>query len=109
MALATTRGTCQTWSRTPAMKQGDVPDQISGIVDTRMVRQSPGVFGRFIPCAIAAGDTFIFRQARRSPCLMQDIREMLMDIGLPAGAVGVVHGGAGAAGSRYEDEHIAGV
>ncbi len=107
---------------TPATIQGDILDQVSNTVYAKVVRQSLGVFGGlapfnfpglvfgwFVPYAIAAGDTIIFKPSPQSPYFMQLICEIFMDIGLPAGVVNVVHGGREVADSWYEDDRIAGV
>ena len=107
---------------TPSLIQGDILDQISNSISVKVVRQSLGVFGGvapfnfpalvfgwFIPYAIAAGNTFIFKPSTQSPYFMQLICELFQEIGLPAGVVNVVHGNRDIPGSWYEDPRMAGV
>ena len=80
-------------------------DLISGNIGVKVVRQSLGVFagvapfnfpapvfGWFIPYAIVAGNTFIFKPSTQSPYFMQMMCEIFQEIGLPAGVVNVIHG-----------------
>ncbi len=105
-----------------SMIQGDILDQISSGMYAKVIRQSLGVFGGvapfnfpalvfgwFIPYAIVAGNTFIFKPSPQSPYFMQLMCEIFMEIGLPAGVVNVIHGDRAIAESWYEDHRIAGV
>ena len=107
---------------TPSLIQGDILDQVSGSISVKVVRQSLGVFGGvapfnfpalvfgwFIPYAIAAGNTFIFKPSTQSPYFMQLICELFQEIGLPAGVVNVIHGDRSIPGTWYEDPRMAGV
>ena len=107
---------------TPSLIQGDILDQISSSISVKVVRQSLGVFGGvapfnfpalvfgwFIPYAIAAGNTFIFKPSTQSPYFMQLICELFQEIGLPAGVVNVIHGDRSIPGTWYEDPRMAGV
>lgn len=109
-------------SSASSMIQGDVLDQIGPGLYAKVVRQSLGVFGGvapfnfpalvfgwFIPYALVAGNTFIFKPSPQSPYFMQLMCEIFMDIGLPAGVVNVIHGNQTIAESWYEDPRIAGV
>ncbi|MDR2744767.1 MAG: aldehyde dehydrogenase family protein [Desulfovibrio sp.] len=106
----------------PALIQGDTLDQVGANISCKIVKQSLGVFGGvapfnfpalvfgwFIPFAIAAGNTFIFKPSSKSPLFMQGMCEIFQEIDLPPGVVNVVHGGRGIPGSWYEDARVAGV
>ena len=107
---------------TSALIQGDTLDQIAGNISVKVVRQSLGVFGGvapfnfpalvfgwFIPYAIAAGNTFVFKPSTQSPYFMQLMCEIFIEIGLPAGVVNVIHGNRNVPETWYEDRRIAGV
>lgn len=107
---------------TPSLIQGDTIDQISPTISVKIVKQSLGVFGGvapfnfpalvfgwFIPFAIAAGNTFIYKPSTQSPFFMQLICEIFEEIGLPAGVVNVIHGRRDIPETWYEDHRIAGV
>ena len=107
---------------TPALIQGDTLDQVGGNISVKIVKQSLGVFGGvapfnfpalvfgwFIPFAIAAGNTFIFKPSSKSPLFMQHMCDIFTNIGLPPGVVNVVHGNRSIPGSWYEDPRMAGV
>lgn len=102
--------------------QGDTLDQVSGSISVKVVKQSLGVFGGvapfnfpalvfgwFIPYALAAGDTFIFKPSTQSPYFMQLMCEIFQEIELPAGVVNVIHGDRSIPGTWYEDPRMAGV
>lgn len=106
----------------PSTIQGEYLDQVANNISARVIKQSLGVFGGvapfnfpalvfgwFIPYAIAAGNTFIFKPSTQSPYFMQIMCEIFMEIGLPAGVVNVIHGRRDIAESWYDDSRIAGV
>lgn len=106
----------------PALIQGETLDAVSGAISARVVRQSLGVFGGvapfnfpalvfgwFIPYAIAAGNTFIFKPSTQSPYFMQHMCEIFTEIGLPPGVVNVIHGRRDVPETWYMDSRIAGV
>ena len=106
----------------PSMMQGETIDLISGNISAKVVKQALGVFagvapfnfpalvfGWFIPYAIVAGNTFIFKPSTQSPYFMQLMCEIFDEIGLPPGVVNVIHGHREIAGTWYEDPRIAGV
>jgi malonate-semialdehyde dehydrogenase (acetylating)/methylmalonate-semialdehyde dehydrogenase len=106
----------------PALIQGDTLDQVANNISVKVVRQSLGVFGGvapfnfpalvfgwFIPSAIAAGNTFIYKPSTQSPYFMQLMCEIFMEVELPAGVVNVVHGNRSIPGSWYNDKRLAGV
>lgn len=107
---------------TPALIQGDTLDQVSAAISVKVVKQSLGVFagvapfnfpalvfGWFIPFAIAAGNTFIFKPSTKSPLFMQLVCDLFTEIDLPAGVVNVIHGNRSIPATWYEDPRIAGV
>ena len=102
--------------------QGECLDLISGNINVKVVRQSLGVFagvapfnfpalvfGWFIPYAIVAGNTFVFKPSTQSPYFMQMMCDIFQEIGLPPGVVNVIHGHREIAETWYEDPRIAGV
>ncbi len=106
----------------PSTIQGEYLDQVANNISARVIKQSLGVFGGvapfnfpalvfgwFIPYAIAAGNTFIFKPSTQSPYFMQIMCEIFMETGLPAGVVNVIHGRRDIAESWYDDSRIAGV
>lgn len=107
---------------TPALIQGDVLDQVGSNISVKIVKQSLGVFGGvapfnfpalvfgwFIPFAIAAGNTFIFKPSSKSPLFMQYVCEIFTEIELPPGVVNVIHGNRSIPETWYEDPRMAGV
>ncbi len=107
---------------TPSLMQGDILDQIAPNIYAKVVKQSLGVFGGvapfnfpalvfgwFIPYAIAAGNTFIYKPSTQSPYFMQLMCEIFTEIELPAGVVNVIYGNREIPGAWYEDPRIAGV
>ncbi len=107
---------------TPALIQGETIDGISSMITGKIVKQSLGVFGGvapfnfpalvfgwFVPFAIAAGNTFIFKPSTQSPLYMQFMCEIFKEAKLPAGVVNVIHGNRDVPASWYEDPRISGV
>ncbi len=106
----------------PAMIQGDTVDHIARNISVKITKQSLGVFGGvapfnfpalvfgwFIPFAIGAGNTFIYKPSTASPYFMQLICEIFDEIGLPPGVVNVIHGSRAVPESWYEDPRMSGV
>ncbi len=106
----------------PALMQGDVLDDISKNISGKVVKQSLGVFGGvapfnfpalvfgwFVPFAIAAGNTFIYKPSTQSPYYMQLMCEIFDEIELPAGVVNVIHGNREIPATWYEDPRMSGV
>ena len=50
--------------------------------------------------ALVAGNTVVFKPATDTPTLGQRFTELLLEAGVPAGVVNIVHGGGGAVGER---------
>ena len=50
--------------------------------------------------ALVAGNTVVFKPATDTPTLGQRFTELLLEAGIPAGVVNIVHGGGGAVGER---------
>ncbi len=106
----------------PALIQGETLDNIAGLISGKVVKQSLGVFGGvapfnfpalvfgwFIPFAIAAGNTFIFKPSTQSPYFMQLMCEIFMEAKIPAGVINVIHGDREVPATWYEDPRMAGV
>ncbi len=77
------------------------------------VRQSIGVVGVITPWnfpiaipswkiapALVCGNTIVFKPATDTPLLGERFVELLVEAGVPAGVVNIVHGGGGAVGDR---------
>jgi len=67
------------------------------------------VFGWFIPFAIGAGNTFVFKPSTQSPYFMQEMGKIFQDIKLPKGVVNIIHGNRDVPGQWYPDPRISGV
>ncbi|MEG2171714.1 MAG: aldehyde dehydrogenase family protein [Desulfovibrionaceae bacterium] len=107
---------------TPSLIQGDTLEHIASNISVKVTKQALGVFGGvapfnfpalvfgwFIPFAIAAGNTFIYKPSTQSPYFMQLMCEIFMEVNLPAGVVNVIHGDRSIPGTWYEDHRMAGV
>jgi malonate-semialdehyde dehydrogenase (acetylating)/methylmalonate-semialdehyde dehydrogenase len=106
----------------PAMIQGETIDHIASTVSAKVVRAPLGVFGGvapfnfpalvfgwFIPYAIVAGNTFVFKPSTQSPYFMQLMCDIFLEIGLPPGVINVIHGNRDIPGTWYDDPRIAGI
>ncbi len=106
----------------PTMIQGDTLEGISGNINGRVIRQPLGVFGGiapfnfpalvfgwFIPFAIGAGNTFIYKPSTQSPYFMQKMGDIFNDIGLPKGVINIVHGHRNVPQVWYDHPKISGV
>jgi malonate-semialdehyde dehydrogenase (acetylating) / methylmalonate-semialdehyde dehydrogenase len=91
----------------PTLMMGTNLDQISKGIDSELVRFPVGVCAGITPfnfpfmvplwmypLAIAAGNTFILKPSERTPLSAVRTVEILAEIGLPAGVINIVHGGA---------------
>jgi len=106
----------------PTMLQGETVQGIANNINGRLIKAPLGVFcgvapfnfpalvfGWFIPFAIGSGNTFVYKPSTESPLFMQKMMQLLVDIGLPAGVVNVVHGDRTVVEAWYEDDNVAGV
>ncbi len=106
----------------PALMQGDTLNGISTNISGRIIKEPLGVFGGvapfnfpalvfawFVPFAIGAGNTFIFKPSTQSPLFMQKIGELFQAVGLPKGVVNIVYGNRSVPGSWYEHPKMSGV
>src|SRR5690625_6981268 len=77
----------------------------ASVIDSEVFRYPVGVIGgitpfnfpMMVPCwmfplAIACGNTFVMKPSERTPLLANRLAELLMDAGLPAGELNIVHG-----------------
>ncbi len=89
----------------PIMMQGYNSEDVAHGIDEFMVRQPLGVVAAvtpfnfpamipfwFMPYAIACGNTFILKPSEKAPTTMQRVFELMEQIGLPPGVVGLVNG-----------------
>ncbi|MCP4992762.1 MAG: CoA-acylating methylmalonate-semialdehyde dehydrogenase [Gammaproteobacteria bacterium] len=106
----------------PALIQGESLEGIAKGINGRVIKQPLGVFGGiapfnfpalvfgwFVPFAIGAGNTFVFKPSMESPLFMQKMGDILNEIGLPGGVVNIVHGEREVAEAWYEMKEMTGV
>lgn len=106
----------------PTLVQGETLEGVAGNIVGRVVRSPLGVFGGvapfnfpalvfgwFIPFAIGAGNTFVFKPSTQSPYFMQKMGDLFNQIGLPKGVVNIIHGSRQIPETWYEHPHISGV
>ena len=92
---------------TPMLIQSEFSENIAGGIDEFMIRQPLGVCACiapfnfpgmipfwFLPYAIACGNTFVMKPSEKVPLTMMKVFNLIEQIGLPAGVVNMVHGGA---------------
>jgi malonate-semialdehyde dehydrogenase (acetylating)/methylmalonate-semialdehyde dehydrogenase len=90
----------------PSLMMGDSLNDVAKGIDCRTIRQPIGVcagitpfnFPAMVPLwmypfAIAAGNTFILKPSERVPMTPTRVVELLLEAGLPAGVIQLVHGG----------------
>lgn len=106
----------------PTLIQGENLDGIAKNINGRVVKQPLGVFGGvapfnfpalvfgwFIPYAIGAGNTFIYKPSTQSPMFTQKMGEIFNEVGLPKGVINIVHGDRSVPGTWYENPKMSGV
>ncbi len=106
----------------PSLLQGETLAQIAPGINGRVTRQPLGVFcgvapfnfpalvfGWFIPFAIAAGNSFVFKPSMESPLFMQEMGQLMLDAGLPKGVVNIVYGEREVAETWYRMREVVGV
>jgi malonate-semialdehyde dehydrogenase (acetylating)/methylmalonate-semialdehyde dehydrogenase len=90
----------------PSLMMGDSLNDVAKGIDCRTIRQPIGVcagitpfnFPGMVPLwmypfAIAAGNTFILKPSERVPMTPTRVIELLLEAGLPANVIQLVHGG----------------
>jgi len=90
----------------PSLMMGDSLNDVAKGIDCRTIRQPIGVcagitpfnFPAMVPLwmypfAIAAGNTFLLKPSERVPMTPTRVVELLLDAGLPASVIQLVHGG----------------
>jgi malonate-semialdehyde dehydrogenase (acetylating)/methylmalonate-semialdehyde dehydrogenase len=90
----------------PILMQGYNLEDVASGIDELMFRQPLGVVGVitpfnfpvmiplwFLPYAIACGNTLVLKPSDRVPLAISRVVELLIETGLPAGVVNLVHGG----------------
>src|SRR5215510_2926465 len=93
----------------PTMMQGYNLEDVARGIDEIMIRQPLGVVAAicpfnfpvmvpfwFLPYAIACGNTFVLKPSERVPVSMQRVFELIDEIALPNGVLGMVNGGKAA-------------
>lgn len=90
----------------PTLMQGYNSEDIARGIDETMIRQPLGIVAIispfnfpamipfwFFPYAIACGNTCIIKPSEKVPLTMQRIMELMIQTGLPAGVMSLIHGG----------------
>lgn len=106
----------------PHLLKGEFTDSAGPGIDLYSMRQPVGVaagitpfnFPAMIPMwkfcpAIAAGNSFVLKPSERAPTVPMMLAELMLEAGLPAGVLNVVHGDKGAVDAILEDPDIAAV
>jgi len=106
----------------PSLLQGETLANIAPGINGRVTRQPLGVFcgvapfnfpalvfGWFVPFAIAAGNSFVFKPSMDSSLFMQVMGQLMLDVGLPKGVVNIVHGEREVAETWYQMREVVGV
>ncbi|MFQ3547930.1 MAG: aldehyde dehydrogenase family protein [Termitinemataceae bacterium] len=106
----------------PSLIQGTTLERIGENLSGRVIRQPLGVFcgvapfnfpalvfAWFIPFAIGAGNTFVYKPSTQSPLFMQKMVEIFEEIGLPKGVVNIIHGHRSIVEPWYNHRHVMGV
>ncbi|RIV21964.1 methylmalonate-semialdehyde dehydrogenase (CoA acylating) [Alicyclobacillaceae bacterium I2511] len=89
----------------PTLMMGRVSADVSRGIDQELIRYPLGVVAAItpfnfpfmvplwsLPIAIAAGNTFVLKPSERTPQSSNRLAELLLETGLPAGVVNIVHG-----------------
>ncbi|MEW6263079.1 MAG: aldehyde dehydrogenase family protein [Thermodesulfobacteriota bacterium] len=106
----------------PAVIQGETLEGVAGNIRGRVTRQPLGVFcgvapfnfpalvfGWFLPFAIGAGNTFVFKPSPLSPYFMQKMGDIFNQIGLPPGVINIINGDHQVPQAWYDDPRVVGV
>jgi malonate-semialdehyde dehydrogenase (acetylating)/methylmalonate-semialdehyde dehydrogenase len=106
----------------PTLIQGESLDHIAANINGRVVKAPLGVFcgvapfnfpalvfGWFIPFAIGAGNTFVFKPSTQSPYFMQKMGEIFNEIELPKGVINIIHGNRTVVQPWYDDQRVSGI
>ena len=106
----------------PTLLQGETLDNIAANINGRVIREPLGVFcgvapfnfpalvfGWFIPSAIGAGNTFVYKPSTQSPYFMQKMGDIFNQVGLPKGVINIVHGNRTMVQPWYDDPAVSGV
>ena len=103
----------------PMLMQGYNSEDIAKGIDETMIRQPVGVCAAitpfnfpamivfwFLPYAIACGNTIIVKPSEKVPNTMQQIFQLLHQVGLPKGVVNLLHGNAGVAEALIDHPQV---
>lgn len=106
----------------PHLLKGEFTDSAGPGIDLYSMRQPVGVaagitpfnFPAMIPMwkfcpAIAAGNSFVLKPSERAPTVPMMLAELMLEAGLPAGVLNVVHGDKGAVDAILKDPDVAAV
>ncbi|MBI5564549.1 MAG: CoA-acylating methylmalonate-semialdehyde dehydrogenase [Chloroflexi bacterium] len=106
----------------PMMMLGDFAEDIARGIDEYMIRQPVGVVASicpfnfpgmipfwYLPYALATGNTVIIKQSERTPLTMTKVFHLFEQVGLPAGVINLVNGGADTVNAILDQPLIQGI
>jgi malonate-semialdehyde dehydrogenase (acetylating)/methylmalonate-semialdehyde dehydrogenase len=106
----------------PTLLMGSKLDQVASGIDEEVERFPVGVVAGItpfnfpamvplwmVPLALVCGNSFVLKPSQRTPLTSVRLAELLYEAGLPAGALGVVHGAKSAVDRVLEHPDVAGV
>jgi malonate-semialdehyde dehydrogenase (acetylating)/methylmalonate-semialdehyde dehydrogenase len=106
----------------PTLMMGETLENIAPGIDCETIRQPLGVFAVvtpynfpvmiplwFWPFAIATGNTVVLKPSERDPLTHQQVVDLTVEAGLPAGVLNVVHGGQTAVEGLLDHPDVTGV
>jgi len=106
----------------PHQLKGEFSENVGTAVDSYSVRQPVGVCAGItpfnfpamvpmwmFPVAIACGNTFVLKPSEKNPSTSNRLAELLLEAGLPAGVLNVVHGGKEAVDALLTHPDVAAV
>ncbi len=106
----------------PTLLMGETVEGVARGVDSHTVRVPVGVVAGvcpfnfpamiplwMFPVAIGAGNTFVLKPSERTPMTSVRMAELLVEAGLPAGVLNVVHGGREAVDALLDHPGVAAV
>jgi malonate-semialdehyde dehydrogenase (acetylating)/methylmalonate-semialdehyde dehydrogenase len=113
---------CEVACGMPSLIQGDNIINAAAGIDGEVLRMPIGVFGAivpfnfpamvpfwFLPCAVAAGNTFVLKCSEQAPLTMQKQFELIESCGFPPGVVNLVNGDKVAGEALVNHRDVAGI
>ncbi len=106
----------------PSLMMGYNLEDIARGIDEYVVRQPIGVFACiapfnfpwmvplwFLPYAVATGNTYVLKPSSETPLSMNNLFELIDEVGFPPGVVNMVHGGREVVGAILRHRDVKGV